>query len=66
MKWLTVWLLLTAVYLIALLACRLLGGDPLLTRADLPNLLLIPTIQSAALAGIAALAATSSTPRRKP
>jgi hypothetical protein len=65
MKWLTVWLLLTAVYLGALLACRLLGGDPLLTRADLPNLLLIPAVQSAALAGVAALAATSA-PRRKP
>ena len=56
MKWLAVWLLLTAVYLAALALCRPLTGQPLFTRVDLVDTLLIPAAQVAALAAVAATA----------
>jgi hypothetical protein len=55
-KWLAVWLLLTAVYLAALALCRPLTGQPLLTSVDLVDVLLIPAAQVAALAAVAATA----------
>jgi len=61
MKWLAVWLLLTAVYLGALVLCRPLTGQPLFTRADLVDVLLVPAAQVAALAAVA----TTSRLRRK-
>jgi hypothetical protein len=61
-RWLAVWLLLTAVYLAALLLCRPLNGQPLFGRADLVDLLLIPAAQVAALAALAVTARA----RRKP
>lgn len=57
MRWLAVWLLLTAVYAAALLLCRPLAGAPAfgpLSRADLAGLLLVPPAQVAALAALAA------------
>ena len=56
MKWLAVWLLLTAVYVAALALCRPLTGEPLFTRADLVDALLIPAAQVAALAALATVA----------
>jgi len=53
-KWLAVWLLLAAVYLGALILCRSLTGQPLFTRVDLVDTLLIPAVQVAALAAVAA------------
>jgi hypothetical protein len=55
-KWLAVWLLLTVVYLAALLLCRPLAGQLAFSRADLADLLLIPAAQVAALAALAAAA----------
>jgi hypothetical protein len=48
--------LLTAVYLAALALCRPLTGQPLFTRVDLVDTLLIPAAQVAALAAVAATA----------
>lgn len=56
MKWLAVWLLLTAVYLGALALCHPLTGKPLFTRVDLVDTLLIPAAQVAALAALVATA----------
>ncbi|HEY6323457.1 MAG TPA: hypothetical protein VJA16_18100 [Thermoanaerobaculia bacterium] len=56
MKWLAIWLLLTAVYLAALALCHPLTGQPLFTSVDLVDLLLIPAAQVAALAAVAATA----------
>jgi len=61
-RWLAVWLLLTAVYLAVLLLCRPLTGQPLFGRADLADLLLIPAAQVAALAALTVTARE----RRKP
>jgi hypothetical protein len=55
-RWLAVWLLLTAVYAGALVLSRPLTGQPLYSRADLVDLLLIPAVQAVALAGLAAAA----------
>jgi hypothetical protein len=55
-RWFAVWLLLTAVYLAALLLCRPLTGQLHFGRADLIDLLLIPAAQVAALAAVAATA----------
>jgi hypothetical protein len=52
-RWLAVWLLLTAVYLAGLLLCRPLTGQTLFSRADLVDLLLIPAAQAVALAALA-------------
>jgi hypothetical protein len=57
MKWLGVWLLLTAVYVAALVLCRLLTGTPFYGRADLATLVLIPAAQVAALAIVATASA---------
>lgn len=65
MKWLAVWLLLTGAYLGALLLCRALTGQPLFTRADLLDLLLIPAAQIAALAAVAVTAASAAAARRR-
>ncbi len=54
MRWLAVWLLLTLVYLAALLVGRPLAGQLSFSRADLADLLLIPAAQVAALAALAA------------
>jgi hypothetical protein len=62
-RWLAVWLLLTAVYAGALVLCRPLtrqAGQPLFGRADLVDLLLIPAVQLAALAALAATAGLRS------
>jgi nucleoside recognition membrane protein YjiH len=61
-RWLAVWLLLTAVYLAALALSRPLTGRSLFTSADLVDTLLIPAAQVAALA---ALAATASLRRKR-
>ena len=55
-RWLAVWLLLTAVYVAGLLLCRPLTGQALFSRADLVDLLLIPAAQVAALAAVAVTA----------
>jgi hypothetical protein len=55
-RWLAVWLLLTAVYAGALVLCRPLTGQLGFSRADLVDLLLIPAVQAAALAALAAAA----------
>lgn len=57
MKWLGVWLLLTAVYVAALLLCRLLTSTPLFGHTDTATLLLIPAAQVAALAIVATASA---------
>jgi hypothetical protein len=50
MRWLAVWLVLTAVYLVGLLALSLLiQGDWRLTREDLAHLATVPAAQVAAL-----------------
>jgi hypothetical protein len=56
MKWLGVWLLLTVVYVGALLLCRQITGQLTFSRADLLDLLFIPAVQVAALAAVAAAA----------
>jgi hypothetical protein len=56
-RWLAVWLLLTALYLAAILLCRACAGEALFRPADLPALLLIPAVQVAALAALATTAA---------
>jgi hypothetical protein len=58
MRWLAVWLLLTAVYAGVLVVCRPLTGQPLWsgTGTDLAELLLIPAVQVAALAALAVTA----------
>jgi hypothetical protein len=64
-RWLAVWLLLTAVYGAALLLCRPLAGAPPFgpfSRSDLAGLLLVPPAQVAALA---ALAATNARRRKR-
>jgi hypothetical protein len=53
LKWLAVWLLLAAVYLLVHLICRRAGGGALLTRDDLSYLLLVPLVQAVALAALA-------------
>jgi hypothetical protein len=55
-RWLAIWLLLTAVYLGALALCRPLTGKPFFTRVDLVDTLLIPAVQVAALAALVATA----------
>jgi hypothetical protein len=60
MRWLALWLLLSAVYLAALLACRLATGNAPFGPGDLPALLAVPAVEVAALAALAATAA----PRR--
>jgi nitrate/nitrite transporter NarK len=50
MRWLAVWLVLTGVYLVGLLALSLLvQGDWRLTRDDLAHLAAVPAAQVAAL-----------------
>lgn len=54
MRWFAVWLVLTAVYLVGLLALSLLvEGDWRLTREDLAHLAVVPVAQVAALRVVA-------------